>query len=74
MGMTYATMEKEAKRQAKYAMEPLPDDPRIEEMYPGMVASENVLNAVERMREDNWDALNDARRNNVPATQEEIQA
>lgn len=73
MSMTYPTMVKAEARKAKYGMEPLPQDPRVEVMYPGMVTSEKVLDAVEKMREENWDLINDAKRNNTSATKEEIQ-
>jgi hypothetical protein len=69
----YKSMEREMARKAKFGMDPIPPDPRIEVMYPGMTASEKVKDAVEVLRDTKWETLNDQIRNNEPPTEQEIE-
>jgi Holliday junction resolvase-like predicted endonuclease len=66
-------MEREMARKAKFGMDPIPPDPRIEVMYPGMTASEKVKDAVEVLRDTKWETLNDQIRNNEPPSAAEIE-
>ncbi len=68
----YPTMEKEMARKKKMAMEPEPQDPRGEQLYPGMGVSEKVLDAVQTLRDKDWETLNDKICNNEPASPEEL--
>ncbi|MEW6658779.1 MAG: hypothetical protein AB1424_08970 [Thermodesulfobacteriota bacterium] len=67
----YGKMQKEMENKERLKME-RPEDPRPKVMYPGMNQPEHVMDAVDKLRDKEWETLNDKIRNNDPATPEEI--